>query len=106
MLKENCSEYSLLEKVHNALFYSVLVYIHQLHMLSHVKYRNSIFKQIEKNLIIYAPQCSKQNCSEYYLSLKNIQCPILLCFGVYTPTPYALSCKIEKFHIYANQKKI
>ena len=69
-------------------------------MLSHVKYRNSIFKQIEKNLnIIYEPQCSKQNFSEYYPSEKNIQCPILLCFGVYTPTPYALSCKIEKFYI-------
>ena len=28
---------------------------------------------------------------------KNIQCPILTCFGVYTPTQYALSCKIPKF---------
>ena len=36
---------------------------------------------------------------------KNIQCPFLLCFGVYTPTPYALLCKIEKFNIYANRKK-
>ena len=36
---------------------------------------------------------------------KNIQCPILLCFGVYTPSPYALSCKIQKFHIYANPKE-
>ena len=25
------------------------------------------------------------------------QCPFLLCFGVYTPTQYALSCKIPKF---------
>ena len=52
MLKENGSEYSLLEKIYNALFYYVLEYIHQLHMLSHVKYRNPIFKRIEKNLNI------------------------------------------------------
>ena len=52
MLKENGSEYSLLEKIYNALFYSVLEYIHQVSMLSHVKYRNSIFKRIEKNLNI------------------------------------------------------
>ena len=36
---------------------------------------------------------------------KNIQCPFLLCFVVYTPTPHSLSCKIQKFYIYANQKK-
>ena len=36
---------------------------------------------------------------------KNIQCPILLCFGVYTPTPYALSFKIQEFYIKANQKQ-
>ena len=40
-----------------------------------------------------------------YSLRKNIQCLILLCFGVYTPTEYALSCKIQKFYIYANQKK-
>ena len=51
-LKENCSEYSLSEKIHNALLYSVFENIHQLHMLSHVKYRNTIFKQIEINLNI------------------------------------------------------
>ena len=69
--KQNCSKYNLSEKIYNALFYYVLEYIHQLHMLSHVKYRNSIFKQIEKNLnIIYEPQCSKQNFSEYYPSEK------------------------------------
>ena len=45
--KKNCSEYNLSEKIHNALFYCVLEYINQLHMLSHVKYRNSIFKRIE-----------------------------------------------------------
>ena len=33
-------------------------YIHKLHMLSLVKYRNSIFKRIEKILtIVYAHQC-------------------------------------------------
>ena len=49
-LKENGSEYSLSEKVYNALFYFVLEYIHQLNMLSPVKYRNYIFRPIEKNL--------------------------------------------------------
>ena len=47
-LKENGSEYSLFEKIYNALFYSVLEYIHQVSMLSHVKYRNSNFTRIEK----------------------------------------------------------
>ena len=36
-LKKNGSEYSLLEKIYNALFDSVLQYIHPLSMLSHVK---------------------------------------------------------------------
>ena len=57
MIKENGSEYCLLEKIYNALFYSVMEYIHQLNMLSHVKYRNSIFERIEKILnIIMATQ--------------------------------------------------
>ena len=47
-LRENGSEYSLLEKIYNALFYFVLEYILQLSMLSHVKYRNSNFIRIEK----------------------------------------------------------
>ena len=47
-LKENGSEYSLLEKIYNALLYYVLEYIHQLCMLSKVKYRNSNFMQMEK----------------------------------------------------------
>ena len=51
-LKENGSEYSLLEKIYNALFYTVVEYIHQLYMLSHVKYKNSIFNRIKKNLNI------------------------------------------------------
>ena len=50
--QQNCSEYNLSEKIYNALFYFFLEYIHQLHRLSHVKYRNSIFKRIEKNLYI------------------------------------------------------
>ena len=40
----------LSEKIYNALFYFVFEYIHKLDMLSHIKYRNSIFKRIEKNL--------------------------------------------------------
>ena len=47
MLKENDSEYSMLEKIYNALFYYVLEYIHQLSMLSHVKYKNSNSTRIE-----------------------------------------------------------
>ena len=40
----------------------------------------------------------KENGSEYSVEVtKNIQCFILLCFGGYTPTQYALSCKILKF---------
>ena len=50
--KKNDSEYSLLEEIYNALFYSVLEHIHQPRMLSHVKYRNSKFTQIERNLKI------------------------------------------------------
>ena len=50
MLKESGSEYSLFEKMYNALFFSVLDYIHQLNMLSHVKYRNFNFTHIKKNL--------------------------------------------------------
>ena len=48
-LKENGSEYSLLEKIYNALFYSALEYIHQLSMPSHVKYRNSNFTEWKKS---------------------------------------------------------
>ena len=50
MLKENGFEYSLLKQIFNAVFYYVLEYIHQLSMLSHVKYRNTNFTRIEKNL--------------------------------------------------------
>ena len=52
MLKQNCSEYNLSEKIYNALFYTFLEYINQLRMLCHVKYRYSIFYGIEKNIII------------------------------------------------------
>ena len=37
--------------------------------------------------------------------IKNTQCPFLLSFGVYTPTQYAVSCKITKFKYYENKKK-
>ena len=47
-LKENVSEYSLLEKIYNALFHSVLEYIQKLSKVSHVKYSNSYFNRIEK----------------------------------------------------------
>ena len=53
MKKQNFSEYNVSEKIYNAIFYSVLEYIHQLNMLSHVKYDNSNFTPIENNLIIY-----------------------------------------------------
>ena len=52
MLKAKLSEYNVSEKIYNTLFYSVLEYIHQLNMLSHVKYRNSNFTSIEKYLNI------------------------------------------------------
>ena len=42
-LKVNGSEYSFLGKIYNALFSSVLEYIHTLSMLYHGKYRNSNF---------------------------------------------------------------
>ena len=47
-LKENGTEYSLLEKIYNTLFYSALEYIHQLSMLSHVKYGNSNLSESKK----------------------------------------------------------
>ena len=46
--QQNSSEYNLSEKIYNALFYFVLEYIHQLSMLSHVKYRNSYFTRMEE----------------------------------------------------------
>ena len=52
MLKKNCSEYNLSEKIYNARFYFVLEYIHQPNMLSQVKYRISNIMQIEANLIL------------------------------------------------------
>ena len=67
MLKEKGCEYSLLEKIYNALFYSALEYIHQLSMLSHVKYRNSNFTPIKEVYILSGTPMIKQNCSEYYL---------------------------------------
>ena len=58
MLKAKCYEDNLLEKIYNALLYIFLEYINQLNMLSHVKYRNSNFTRIDKNInIMYVPQC-------------------------------------------------
>ena len=55
--KQSFSKYNLSVKIYNALFYCVLEYIHQLNMLSHVKYRNSNLRESKKNLNnIYAPQ--------------------------------------------------
>ena len=73
-------------------------------MLSHVKYRNSSFTRIKKPKFILAPNVKKKNSSEYILSEK-VYSPILLCFGVYTPTQYSLSCKIQRFSFYINRKK-
>ena len=97
MLKENGSEYSLLEKIYNSLFYSVLKYIHQLSMLSNVKYRNSYITQIKEISILSCNPNDKNKIGLNIICHKNIQSPILLCFVVYTPTQYALSCKIQKF---------
>ena len=55
------------KKIYNALFYSVVEYIHQLNMLSHVKYRNSNFTTNEKNLIISKCPKLKENGSKYRL---------------------------------------
>ena len=49
-LRENGSEHNLSEKIYNAILYSVLEYIPQLNMLSHVKCRNSNFMRTKKNL--------------------------------------------------------
>ena len=63
MLKGNVSEYSLLEKIYNALFHYVLEYIHQLSMLSRVKYRNNNFTRIKK--------------SKYYLGTPMLKAKLL-----------------------------
>ena len=47
----------------------------------------------------------KENGSEYNLSEKINNVHFLPCFGVCTPTQYALSCKIQKLSIYTNQMK-
>ena len=54
----NFSEYNHSAKIYNTVFYSVLEYIHNLNILSHVKYRNSNFTWLEKNInILFVPQC-------------------------------------------------
>ena len=45
----------------------------------------------------------KAKLLQIYSVRKNIQCPFLLSFGVYTPTQYALSCEIPKFSFYVNR---
>ena len=57
-----------------------------------------ILPELKKSKYYVGTSMLKQNCSEYNLSKKNIQCPILLCFVVCKPTPYALSFKIQKFY--------
>ena len=74
-------------------------------MLSHVKYRNSNFTRIEKSEYYLGTPMLKIKLLLILSVRENIQCPILLCFGVYKPTQYALSCKIPKFKLYENGKK-
>ena len=52
MTEENGSEYNLSKKIYNALLYFVLEYIHELNMLSYIKYQNCNFTQIKINLNI------------------------------------------------------
>ena len=76
-------------------------------MLSHVKYRNSIYKRIKKKSKSYLGTPMLREKLPWIESVrKNIQCRILLCFGVYTPTQYALSCKIQKFKFYLMRKNL
>ena len=46
----------------------------------------------------------KQNCSEYNLSEKIYNARFFSDLD-YTPIPYALSCKIQKFYIQETRKK-
>ena len=50
MLKTILLKILSVKKLYNAFFYSVLEYIHQVSMLSHVIYQYSNFMRIEKNL--------------------------------------------------------
>ena len=74
-------------------------------MLSHVKYRNYIFKRIEKNLNIIRHPNVKSKISLNIMCQKKYTIPFSTLFLVYTPTQYALSCKIPKFQFYASRKK-
>ena len=105
MFKENGSEYSLLEKIYNALFYSLLEYIHQLSLRSHVKYRNSNFNRIEKIEIWSRHPYVKNTIALNIICKKKYTMPYSTLSGVYKPTQYALSCKKEKFLIYVDLKK-
>ena len=64
-----------------------------------------ILRESKKILILSRHPNVKNKIALNIICQKNIQCPILLCFGVYTPTQYALSCKIPKFLFVANRKK-
>ena len=66
-------------------------------MLSHVKYRNSNTTQMKKSKYYLGKPMLKAKFLLMKSVRTNIECPFLLCFGVYTPTPYALLCKIPKF---------
>ena len=63
MLKENGSEYSLSEKIYNALFYSDLEYIH-----------HSIFFLMENTEILILPKLKK---SKYYRGTPMLKAKLL-----------------------------
>ena len=59
------------KNIYNALFYTVLEYVHELNMLSHIKYQNSNFTRIEKSKWYLGSPHLKENGSEYSL-LENV----------------------------------
>ena len=63
MLKENVSEYNLLEKINNALFYSDLEYIH-----------HSIYFLMENREFLILP---KSKISKYYLETPRLKAKFL-----------------------------
>ena len=104
MLKENGSKYSLLEKTYNALFYSVLEYIHQLSVLSHVKYRNSNFTRIEKNQnIIKGPSVINKIALSITFQKKYIMPISTIFWSISTISLCSLMLNTEIL-IYANRK--
>ena len=75
-------------------------------MLFHVKYRNSNLSESIKSKYFLGTPMLKTKLLCIKSVRKNIQCPFLLRFRVYTPTPYVLSCIIPKFKFYANRKNL